>query len=369
MRLTLAILLIVVPPSLMAQSLPEWYRVYTFDESSIDVNTSLMTFISDDIVRVRFRWTFDQPELLPGEPKMRYKSRLEVIELNCKLQRYRPYHTTFFDVTGNVVRLEDSPGRWRSTASGVVIQKLITPACELLKKKTTVPNEASSSIELERAAQYAYKFAQRLEQSKDFRRLIPTFFVEDYLDRYLQDENSNWLFNLNRDTATKVSRQELQRFYVAVMNTGYLSTLYVLSRYPSNLPESVPITKLFSSDILQVIKKHPYTTIYKHEENDYGFLAQPVEDARQLRIYTDLLEKVGSLLRYHALRSGSEHSKQYQAMLESWDLYEPKLEICAQSCFGLPAGTRLFAVNVPVFRLQLAEIRGALKVVSATSSF
>jgi hypothetical protein len=49
-------------------------------------------------------------------------------------------------------------------------------------------------------------------------------------------------------------------------------------------------------------------------------------------------------------------------MLEDWDwafdLYQPRVRICVRNCFGLPSGTRLFEVNVSVFSLQLAEIKG-----------
>src|ERR1700687_524966 len=82
---------------LRAQQLPQWYRVYTFDESIIEMNTSQVTFGGKDIGRVRFRWTFDQSEALSGEPQTKYKSRLEVMEFNCSKQRYRLYEVTLFD--------------------------------------------------------------------------------------------------------------------------------------------------------------------------------------------------------------------------------------------------------------------------------
>ena len=45
------------------------------------MNTALVTFISKDVTRVRFRWTFDQPQTLSGEPETKYQSVLEVMEL------------------------------------------------------------------------------------------------------------------------------------------------------------------------------------------------------------------------------------------------------------------------------------------------
>src|SRR5713226_7592024 len=76
--------------SLVAQQLPEWYRVYTFDESIIEMNTSSV-IIGGDIGRVTFRWTFDRPEVLNGNPKLTYKTRLESIEFRCTDGHYRYY--------------------------------------------------------------------------------------------------------------------------------------------------------------------------------------------------------------------------------------------------------------------------------------
>ncbi|HYE66018.1 MAG TPA: hypothetical protein VD966_10565 [Pyrinomonadaceae bacterium] len=99
--------------SLMAQQLPEWYRVYTFDDSIIEMNTSQVTLggnsinrLSPSIGRVRFRWTFDKSQLLSGEPQVKYKSKLEVFEFNCSDKRYRPYEVTLFGATGKGIHVE-----------------------------------------------------------------------------------------------------------------------------------------------------------------------------------------------------------------------------------------------------------------------
>ncbi len=374
-RVLLASLFLFSSTSLTAQQLPEWYRVYTFDESIIELNTSLVTFISKDITRVRFRWTFDQPAALSGEAQSKYKSRLEVMELNCSEQRYRPYHLTFFDAAGNIVRVEEMnpPGEWRTITSGSMMEKLFAPACELIKQRTHPRVAASDAIELEKAAKFALSFSKDLEQAKDFKPILEKFFVANYLNGYLHDNDTNWFLNLNRDTAAKVSRAELQRFYVALLNTGYLSCMYFISQYPSESDEFIPDEKLIPADIAQLIKDHRYTATYKRNAGDYDYLGENIDSVERLRGYTDLLERIGALMRKHVIAVRAERSKEYQAMLEDWDwtfdLYRPTVRLCAQNCLGLPRGTRLFEVNVPVFRLQLAEIKGRLKVVSAIDYF
>ena len=355
--------------SLTAQQLPEWSRVYTFDDSVIEMNTSLVTLISEDVTRVRFRWTFDQPEALSGDAALTYTSQLEVMELNCSLQHYRPYHLTFFDAAGNIIRIQNSPGEWRSVTSGSMVEKLFAPACELLKKKTHSEVVSEDTIRLQKAATYAYEFAQRLEQAKDFKPVIDKFFVANYLNGYLNDQQTNWFLNLDRHTAARLNRRELQRFYVALMNAGYLSSLYVISQYPSDSEEPVAVEKLFPPDVLELLRNHPYTAAYNSHEGNYDFLAEKIDNVKRLRSYTDLLEQLSLIMRKHVLRVAAEHSKEYQAVFEHWELYQPKVRSCFQECMGLPKGTRLFEVNVPVFRLQIAEISGNLRVVSAINSF
>jgi len=358
-------------PSLTAQELAEWDRVYTFDESIIEMNTSLVTFISKDISRVRFRWTFNQPQLLNNRSESKYQSRLEVTEFNCSLNRYRPYHLTFYDAAGNIVHIQDVPGEWRPVTPGSMMEKLFIPACELVKKKTQPVLVDSNKIEMERVAMYAYLLTQHLERTKDFKPIIDKFFVANYLNRYLQDKETNWFLNLDRNTAAKVSRKELQRFYVALMNAAFLSSVYLISQYPDSA-DQVPnarLEKLVPTDIWNLIKNHPYTAAYKGKQNNYDFLAEKIDTVKRLNLYTDLLEKIAGLMRQHVTRVSAERSKQYQEILRAPALYKPKQRVCMRNCLGLPDGTKLFEVDLPVFQLQLAEIGGHLKVVSATSSF
>ena len=49
---------------------------------------------------------------------------------------------------------------------------------------------------------------------------------------------------------------------------------------------------------------------------------------------------------------------------ETLEVGRPRTRVCAAECLGLPAGAKLFQVDVTVFQLHLAEINGELKVVS-----
>lgn len=351
--------------SLLAQQLPVWDRVYTFDDSIIEMNTSDL-IIGGNIARATFRWTFDQPEILSGHPQQTYKSRHEVFEFNCIDKRYRPYEITFVDAAGKLTRTEvgNPPPKWFAIIPGSMIEKLFTPACQLFNERTLLapPSEA---IELQNIYRYLLSFSQRLEQAKDFKPLIESFFAADYLDRFLRDKQTNWFFNLNRETAAKASRAELQRFYVALLNTGYLSCVFFVSQAPY-ADRDIPEEKLVPAEVLQLVENHPYSARYKGRSDNYDYLAETIDSVERLREYTDLLERISTLMRRRVINAHSLGSREYQDISGDFDLYQIESQVCAAECLGLPKGTKLFAAKLPLFHLQLAMIKGQLKIVSAT---
>lgn len=364
--LSLALFLSVVPAR--AQTPSEWRRVHTFDDSFIEMNTSLLTRISKDITRVRFRWTFTQPQ--PLSETLQYHSKLEVKEFNCSGDRARTYHVTFLNSQGDIVHIDDTPGEWRKASANGMLNKMFVAACDLIKIKTRPIDVQQSELELKRVEKYAYEVAQQLEQTRDFQSVINRFFVNDYVNRYLQTGDTNWLPILDRATAEKATQQELQRFYVAYMNAGYVSTLYLIERVPFNFPERASLEelkRLITPDVWELIAKHPYTIA--HKKNNYDFLGEKINDLKQLRGYTNLLEQIVLLMRKHVSKIEVEHSKRFRAIADTGNLYSPKVAVCPENYLGLPAGTKLFDVNIPLLHLQIAKTSGQLRVVSAKYSF
>jgi Surface-adhesin protein E len=353
--------------SATAQTPSEWERVHTFDDSFIEMNSSLLTHISRDVWRVRFRWTFIQPQALS---ELQYQSKLEVMELNCAEKRARTFHVTLLNSQGGIVHVDDTPGEWRVASASGMLQKMFVAGCDLVKSKTPKTDAERSKLELERVGKYAYEVAQQLEQTKDFEPIINRFFVNNYLTRYLEDENTNWFPVLDRVTARKATPQELQRFYVAFMNAGYVSSLYLIERAPSDFPERASLEefkKIVTPDVWELIANHPYTIA--HKKTGYDFLGEKIEDLEQLRGYTNLLEQMVTLMRKHVSRTAVEQSEQYREIAATWELYEPKVRSCKEGYLGLPGGTKLFEVDIPLFHLQIAETSGQLRVVSANYRF
>jgi hypothetical protein len=268
------------------------------------------------------------------------------------------------------------PYQWLNVKWGGIMATLLPAACGLIERKTVALMQPvaipDSEIQKEQAEKLAAQFARTLAAGKDFKPLIQQFFAANYLDGYLQDDDTNWFLTLNRDVAAQASHAELQRYYVALMSTGYLGPLYLISQSHEN-DETTAYEKMMPPDVLQLINHHRYTTNYKNKQERYNYLPENIGSLEQLRSYTDFLEKLAILLRKHVARVGAERSSAYQEMLDDWDwrrdLYRAKSRTCNSECFNLPKGTRLFQINVPMFQLQIANVQGQMKIVSAMDYF
>ena len=129
----------------------KWQRVYTGEDSIIEINVSKITFVEYNVSRtvtfgyrtgrVGFRTIFSKPETLKEKPGVRYKSRLETIEFNCTANRYRLYIATLLDDKGKVIKTFgwDPSEEWKETKHGSMMDKLAGAACKLIDEKRRNP--------------------------------------------------------------------------------------------------------------------------------------------------------------------------------------------------------------------------------------
>src|SRR5262249_51393196 len=157
---------------------------------------------------------------------------------------------------------------------------------------------------------FALSVRQTLAQSLDFRQVVDKFFVSDFIGRYLNDADRDWFDNLAPDLAAKASRDDLQRFYIASMNAGYLTSLYVIGRSPSDDEttenELCREAQMIPADVYNLIDADPYTGKSKQTQGSgYDYLAEKIASVDQMIMYTALLEKLAGLMRRHVINSRS----------------------------------------------------------------
>jgi hypothetical protein len=140
-----------------------WQRVYTGEDSIIEINVSKVTFVEYSAARkvtftyssgrVGFRTIYSKPEALREKSGARYKTRLETIEFQCDKKepdvlkrvpsdttsgvRYRLYEATLLDEKGKPVKTFawDPSAEWKEIKRGGMMDKLSGAACTLINEK------------------------------------------------------------------------------------------------------------------------------------------------------------------------------------------------------------------------------------------
>ncbi len=129
------LLLLSLAASLAAQERTKWRRVYTFEDSFIEMEEIKLSLGS--FGRVRFRTVFDKSERLRGDPDIKYKSQVEDTELMCDERQYRITEVVYYDARGRVVasRKAAGPEEWKYVMAGSMMEKLFVPACRMMKQR------------------------------------------------------------------------------------------------------------------------------------------------------------------------------------------------------------------------------------------
>jgi hypothetical protein len=143
MKLGLFVLfLLLMQIAALAQTLPEWFRVHTFDDKSIvELNTNYVMFSTTKTERVRFRWIYDKPQNLSRDSKIQYHSILQEIAFDCRNNKYRIYETKYFDADEKLIQTVSpkETGEWKAVYSGKIIGKLFSQACKLIELRKREP--------------------------------------------------------------------------------------------------------------------------------------------------------------------------------------------------------------------------------------
>ncbi len=117
---------------LHAQNKDKWQRVYTGEDSVIDINVSSSTLEPDHVLRVDFRITLAKPENIARNQGAKYKSRVETIRFKLNQNRYWLAQTAWFDTKG--ARLDSyftTTEDWRVWKPGGMMERLFSSARKL----------------------------------------------------------------------------------------------------------------------------------------------------------------------------------------------------------------------------------------------
>jgi len=108
------------------QTNDKWQRVYTGEDSLIDINVANLRFEPGNILRAGFRTILSKPEKLEGPAGAKFQSRLETIDFKAHERRYRIWETSLLDSKGQILRTyaATSTDDWRIIKVGGVMERL-----------------------------------------------------------------------------------------------------------------------------------------------------------------------------------------------------------------------------------------------------
>ena len=130
LRLALiAFLLCSLPVSIGAQ--PEkvrWQRVYTGEDSVIEINVLSLQFEAERVVRATYRTMLSKPESLPEKSGTKYKSRIETVAFSPAGRRYRFEEVRWLDAKDNIVHSYQATANtdWRVLKNGGTMDRMLS---------------------------------------------------------------------------------------------------------------------------------------------------------------------------------------------------------------------------------------------------
>ena len=203
-RLTLVTCLLVFPTAFQAQEIKDkWQRVYTGEDSIIEINVSNHTFEPGRVMRVEVRTTLTKPEKISSTSETRYKTRLEKIDFRLTGKQYRVVETTIIDAAGKTLSSyqTQSAEDWKNIKPNGIIERLFYAA-------RVLPPFGNWKV-------ISYRFAEGGTNTRQLDRLIGTSVrlsldqavvgtsvcsLPDYQDKPVTKEEFSKEFGVDLDT-------------------------------------------------------------------------------------------------------------------------------------------------------------------------
>jgi len=140
--LFLVLILVFTQTAVRSQTLPEWFRVHTFDDKSIiELNTNYVMFSTDKTGRVKLRWTYTKPQNLSRDSQIQYQSILQETAFDCQNKMYRSYETKWYDAERKLLQTVNpkQSEEWQRISSSGIMGKLFPQACKLIELRKREP--------------------------------------------------------------------------------------------------------------------------------------------------------------------------------------------------------------------------------------
>lgn len=168
-----------------------WQRVYTGDDSLIELNTATARFGPGNLLRAEFRTIFSKAETIGGQRGATYKTRLEMIDFRLTDRRYRFVEISLLDPSGKTIQTKTTHAseEWRPVKPGGITERLYNAAATLTplgawqvisyRFAEAGPKDGKSAPELDRLVGVRVRLGVSLAQVGEKACSSPTFQDKD----------------------------------------------------------------------------------------------------------------------------------------------------------------------------------------------
>jgi len=228
--------------------------------------------------------------------------------------------------------------------------------------------------EREEANQVARQFSENMLASKDVGLVIPQLFSKDFIERSLKNDDLIWGNFVKKDVALKISKRDLQEYFIAETNFHYLLMLWSFSQQ-SSMEDTGPdeedpiefVKNNFPPAITKRILANPTLRMAIDVSDPSGAaINTPIRFQQTLSMYKDIDIPFRKAI---ADVKGGE-TKQWKETIDDWTIrfhyFQPNGRMCGDRCFGFPRDTRLIWVNTPILQLEMAKVNGEMKILWAS---
>jgi hypothetical protein len=210
-------------------------------------------------------------------------------------------------------------------------------------------------------------------ETKDIRPLLKELFAKDFIQRTLKNEHPEWSISVKRKLALKLSKSQLRRFFIAENNWTYLNILCYFSWRSSTETgqrnDDPPSVVRNMRRWYRLTNKDPYLRVFAPDRENGEKTMWPIDSKSKVLGLLSAYQRAVPILRSIALRTNAGHTPQWNESFEHFStryhLYEPRVDVCDDECYGTPKGTRIFIVDVPVFQLAMIQTDRGMKIVRA----
>jgi hypothetical protein len=226
---------------------------------------------------------------------------------------------------------------------------------------TALPQKKLSPADEQEVRSLVTSFNHQIMRTRDLTPYLNTRSADIMVNAWFADNDL-----LSHDLLSKTKPDELRRFFIAMTNLSYLSTLYIYSRVYVKTGgfREVPPRKQYPPAVFRLLRRNPAVSDWWSPD---GF-SKPMTSAQELRALTSTFEVATAMLRRYLKSRTPEQTRMYRRNLTWLEplLKEPEIETCetSEQCAPYPVRTQFVNVQLPVVELVLVRINGKFEIIT-----